>query len=256
MLAIPFLIPPSYIPQAYLATHVKRPVETAKVKFSRTGEFSSFISNLGIREDTFVIKNDTVNFCEAMGTSFFIQGKAIISINPRFYALDQEACLWAMKCKAFHIKNNDYFYRPSVSAISSLAAAIISTFFLPTISGVVVTMIAATVSYLLLSRHFEGNADDFAIANSSNGELKAARRFVKATLTYNLEKRGESKLLTFPISSAGDNRMIFASPSLTSRLKKIEAALQNRSIGLDDDEELHKINELKIFINNSKGGKI
>ncbi len=255
MLAIPFLIPSFYITQAYLATYVKSPVETPDVKFFGTDEFLSLINHLEIRKDTFFIKKETTQFCEATGTNFFTRGKAIISINSKLYEVHKKACHWEIKRKAFHIKNNDYFTFPSLSAVSSLAAAVVSAFFLPIIPGLVVTMIVGTVSSLLFSRYVEGKADDFAIANSSEEELKARRRSIKANLAYNLQRRKESKWLIFRISPAGDNRMLFLSPSATSRLKKIEAALQNRSIGLDDDK-LNKINELKPFITTPNSGRI
>ncbi len=253
MLAIPFLIPSFYITQAYLATRVKPPVETEDVTLFTTDELLPFFRDAGIREDLFLIKKDTTRFCEATGTNFFTRGKAIISINWNFHKVDPEACGWAAKHELYHIKNNSCFTLPLVSAICSLATAILVTFVLSIIPGLVATVSAAIIGKTLFSRYVEGKADDFAIANSSEEELQAGRRYIKATLAFNLELRQENKALPLFYSSAGDSRWVFSQPSVTSRLKKIETALQVY-IGVDDDEELKKIKELKTFIRNSTLG--
>ncbi len=249
MLAIPFLIPSLYMLQAYSTTRVKTPLETTEATFFKTDKFSSFFNQVEIRKDAFVIKKYTAGLCEAKGTNFSSEGKAVISIDPKFYEVDQKACLWVMKHEVSHIKNNDNFTTPSVSAICSLGAAILSSFFLPVISVFFVTMIGGIVGKIIFSRYVEGKADDFAIANSTDAELKAGRRFIKASMAHNLELRKENGLKIF-FPTTGNNRLDFLHPSATSRLKKIEDALEERHLHFDDREELSKINKLKILIKN------
>ncbi len=252
MLAIPFLIPSFYALSAWSTTGVTTPVETTEAKIFNPDGFSSLFKEKDIRKDTFFIKKDTAGLCEARGTNFVTRGKAVISVDPQFYEADQEACHWEMKRKVSHIKNNDCFTSSSVGAISSLAAALFSLFLLPVIPGLFVTMVAVTVGKIVFSRYAEGKADDFAIANSSDAELKAGRRFIKAGIDSNLKLRRTSGLQTFLISPNGDNRMNFSSPSATSRLKKIEDSLQAQHIPFDDIEELNKTTKLRTFIEKFK----
>jgi hypothetical protein len=82
----------------------------------------------------------------------------------------------------------------------------------------------------------EGRADDFAIENSSNEELLGGRRFLMA---INYLENWRYKL-------------DYLHPSITSRIQKIEKALERKNISIDDSQENQKIEELKLFLIENK----
>lgn len=191
-------------------------------------KMQSFFDKMGIRKDLIVSEQLNIGFCSAKGTNFFTKGDAVIFLAPRFHEVDENACNWVIKHEISHIKNNDLFTMALVPAICSLAAAIISTFLMPVIPAVLITISVGIIAQAIFSHYREGKADDLAIAESSPEELKGGRRLLMAF--------------------TGGNRLNFLHPSTASRLKKIENALKQQNIKIDDQEESKKIAKLKKLI--------
>jgi len=187
--------------------------------------------------------------CMSMGTNFFTKGRAVIFVNPKFHNADKEACYWLIKHEISHIKNNDYFTMPLVTALCSLAATIFSAFLMPVIPVLLVTISVGYIAKTIFSQYRERKADDFAIDNSSNEELKGGRRILKAMIETNLKARN-TLWRKIAFSSTGECRLDFAHPSLKSRVKKIENRLQQQNIEIDTLEQSAKIGNLSKWIEN------
>jgi len=266
MFALPFLSSPSgYSLQAYKSTRVEIPITAGGKRRVYKGseeydqliktlpgyniktELQPFFDRMGIRKDLIVTEKLNLGFCSAQGTNFFTKGDAIIWVTPNFQNVDKDACHWVMKHETCHIKNNDCFTMPLIPAICSIAAATFSTFLMPVIPTLFVTISVGFIAQAIFSQYREGKADDLAIAESSAEELKGGRRFLMSSRVSNLESRKTiwKKLV---ISSTGENRLDFLHPSTASRLRKIEHALQQQNIEIDGQEESEKIAKLKNLI--------
>jgi hypothetical protein len=265
MFTIPFFCPYVFSLQAYKSTRFEVPIvsisnfleerfckgtkeyEEAIKKLPGNHikeELQSFFDDMGIRKDLIVAESRNLGFCSSQGTNFFTKGDAVIWVTPRFQREDKDACHWVMKHEISHIKNNDCFTIPLVSAICSIAAATFSTFLMPVTPALLVTNSIGFITQAIFSQYREGKADDLAIAKSSSDELKGGRRLLMALKEANLKKRN-TMLNKIVISSTGENRLDFFHPSTASRLRKIEHALQQQDIEINDDEESEKIIKLK-----------
>ena len=261
--ALPFLASPlNYGLQAYKSTRVDlagnkgmdKESFDEKVKANPGHKIKTqmqpFFDQMGIRKDLIVVEQPNPGFCMAVGTNSFTKGNAVIVVMPGFQEVDKDACHWVIKHETAHIKNNDLFTMSLVPAISSLAAAILSTvgaavcfsiiampigaaILIPVGAALLVTGIVGFVAQAIFSQYREGKADDLAIAESTDEELKGGRRFLMSLNAINLRSRKTiwDKII---ISSNGENRLDFLHPSTASRIRKIELALQQRNIKIDD----------------------
>ncbi|CAF22787.1 M48 family metalloprotease [Candidatus Protochlamydia amoebophila] len=267
MFVLPFLSSPcGYSLQAYKSTCIEIPIIVIDGLFNQKRvyrgsqeynqqiksfpgyniktELQPFFDRIGIRQDIIVIERLNLGFCGAQGTNFFTKGDAVIWVAPKFHKVDKGACHWVMKHEACHIKNNDCFTMPLIPAICSIAAATFSAFMMPIIPALLITMSVGFIAQAIFSQYREGKADDLAITESSVEELKGGRRLLMSLQQTNLESRTTiwKKLV---ISSSGENRFDFLHPSTASRLKKIERALQQKDVQIDEGEEVEKIVKLK-----------
>ena len=109
--------------------------------------------------------------------------------------------------------------------------------------------IVGLVSHSLFSQWREAKADDFAIENSSDEELKGGRRHLMALQETNIEKRN-TFWKRIAISASGNNRLGISHPSLTSRIQKIENTLLARNAEINPETERQKLNGLKVYMVN------
>ena len=159
----------------------------------------------------------------------FKNGDAVVTVAPGFYEADKDACSWIIKHELSHIKHNDHFTMLCVPCVCQLAAAIFGMCFLSFFPALGLAYAVGLVSLVLFARWREAKADDFAIENSSNEELKGGRRFFMAVQQTNIEVRN-TFWRRFTISASGDMRLDTFHPSITSRIQKIERALSARNI--------------------------
>ena len=267
-----FLTPLYYGYQAYLSTSIDLPIDEINdsgtiVRLQKgapryneaikqlTGhtikeELQPFFEKVGVREDLIVLEDLGRGLC--VGTNFFTKGDAAIIVGRGFNETDKDACHFVIKHEVSHLKYNDNFTTCFVPAVCATAAAIFTTFArkpLPRITSVMATAAIGILSHTAFSRYREGKADDFAIAESSNEELKGRRRYLLGLLAFHKEyqKTFWKKII---ISSSGENRLDIEHPSLKSRLKKVEDELVHRKVIMDACEESEKMDRLKNFISN------
>lgn len=267
---IPFLTSPgSYALQAYKQACFKSPwqkqtglreskgdLDYNQTEESLSGndiktEMQPFLDKERIRKDLIIEEVPNLGFCSALGTNMFIKSDAAIVVSPGFYAADKEACSWLMKHEINHIKCNDAFIGPLVPAICSTAAAVFGTYSMSLLPATFLTISVGWVAEFLFSQWREGKADDFAIANSCGEELKGGRRWLMSIQETVLKERKTfwKKIL---ISASGDVRSDLLHPSTTSRIQKIERALQRINVSIDDVEENPKMEQMKTFIRDKK----
>lgn len=201
-----------------------------------------FIENCGVRKDIKLVEVHNIHFCCAIGSNMFKNIDAIICLTPGFYEADKDACIFVIKHEISHIKNNDRLTNALVPGVYQLAASIFGMCSLSFWPAVGVSYTVGLVSTYLCSQWRECSADDFAIENGSDEELKGGRRLHIAMKELAREERTTfwSQIL---ISPDGDQRISTLHPSLTSRIDKIEKALLARNVEIDDEEETRKIEE-------------
>jgi hypothetical protein len=195
-----------------------------------------FLDKLGLRKDLVFVETPTLGFCRAVGTNRFRQGDAAVLVAPGFYEVDKDACSWAMKHEISHIKHNDDFTKHCVPCICQLAASIFGMCFLSFLPALGLAFTVGFVSGISFSQWREAKADDFAIANSSDEELKGGRRLLMALQKARIEQRTTFWKQAI-ISAKGDMRSNLLHPSITSRIHKIEKALHARNVEIDREAE-------------------
>ncbi len=210
-----------------------------------------FLDHIEVRTNLIFAEALDLGFCSAYGTNSFKKGDAAVIIAPEFYEADTEACTWVIKHEVSHIKNNDNFTIHCIPGICQLAASIFGMCFLSFSSALTVSYTVGFVSQVLFTRWREAKADDFAIENSSDEELKGGLRFFKALQQANLESR-TTLWQRIVISESGDSHLDINHSSSTSRIQKIEKTLLRRNIQLSETIENHKIECLCKFILDNK----
>ncbi len=218
-------------------------------------ELQPFFDRIEMRKDLVIIEKIDPSLGSAAGSNSFIISDIIIFVSPNLCDVDKEACHWVIKHEAGHIKNNDHVTRNLVPAICSTAAAILfKAFSMPIVRALCFTTGVAVVTHYIFLQYSEGKADDLAIKESSPQELKAARRVFMSLKASNLENRNTIRK-KISISPDGEDRFRFSHPSHRSRLKKVESALREQNIKIDDQEESEKIKKLTAFINEADNRK-
>lgn len=198
-----------------------------------------------------VVETPNLGICTAQGTNLFRKGDAVVSLAPGLHDKDKEACHWVMKHEISHIKNNDTFTMPLIGSISSTATAVFGTLTMPWFSATALTISVGLTAFSLFSQWREGEADNFAIENSSNEELLGGRRILMAFQQMNLDEC-QTFWKKIAVSSYGNNTLDISHPSLTSRIEKIEKVLEKKGIVVDKEGEARKIENLKLFMIDKK----
>ena len=212
----------------------------------------SFLDKAGIREDLIFVETPNLGFCNASGTNTFRNGDAAVMVAPGFYEADKDACSWVMKHEISHIKHNDLFTMQCVPCVCQLAASIFGMCYLSFLPALGLAFTVCIVSSVLFSQWREAKADDFAIENSSDEELKGCRRLFMAMQETSIEERNTFRKRV-AISASGDMRLDILHPSVTSRIQKIERALCTRKVDINIEAERQKLDgELKTYITNKK----
>ncbi len=224
----------------YAETLKKLPGEHIK------NEIQPFLHQSEIRKDLIVIEQGYSGFCAALGTNIFTKSDAVIIVDSKLYTADKDACHFIIKHEISHIKHNDLFTRKCVPCVCQAVASIFGMRFLSFFPALGLVFIVGLVSEALFSMWQEVRADDFAIENSSDAELKGVRRAFIALQEVNIEERNTTLWKRVIISDSGERRLDILHPSLTSRIQKIEKALQKKNVAIEI--ERHKIDDLKKII--------
>ncbi|MEX1012932.1 MAG: M48 family metalloprotease [Waddliaceae bacterium] len=210
-------------------------------------EMQPFLEKVGLRKDPIFYETPNPGIFSTVGADIFKNSDTTVLITPGIYEADKHACTWSIKHEIMHIKSNDHLTIPCVSGVCQLAAAVFGMCSFSFLPAVATATLVGLISQSLFSKWQEAKADDFAIKNSSDEELKGGRRFLMTVQELALENRNTfwSRIC---ISSNGDTPLDIMHPSTSSRVKKIEMALRKRGVELNKDVEMQKIKDLKSFM--------
>lgn len=144
-------------------------------------ELQPFIERMRIRKDVVILEKRDVKFCSWEGANSFTQRDAVIYVHPDFYASDREACLGQIKIAMMHIKNNDDVRIPLITAICSLAFAILFTFVVPAPSPLSATLVMTGLVFLATGFSCKNTAYSSVrrsvIKENEMDQLEGLRRF-------------------------------------------------------------------------------
>ena len=234
-------------------------------------ELGPFLQKLGVRKDLIVTPSPN-GLCAAKGTNFFSNGVAAISYSPDFEKTDYDACSFLIKHQTSHIINNDCFTMNFVPAVCTLAVAIFATFTMSMFCAALTVSAIGLVASAAFSQYRMRKADDLAIAESTDEELKGGRRLLLSLQELNAEElekfwlrfiispSGKDRLAILPsslkrcienVAFSGENMLDIWHPSLKSRIKKVEDELMRRGVeryALENVFEREDIISLKGFI--------
>ena len=202
---------------------------------------------VGLRNDLIVTEGLNVGFCASVGVHAIKSSQITMLLAPGFYATDSDSCLFIMKHELHHILSNDPLMMKLVPMISQLALFALGLLFLNPLISIAVTLPITLVVDALFSRFREEKADDFAIAHSTDKELRGARRFFHAVLHSNFNEP-ESFYKRISYTEDGESIWDFWHPSLKSRIDKVEKALRDRNKALTGDMESTKQRDLNFLM--------
>ena len=135
---------------------------------------------------------------------------------------DKEADRFVMKHELSHIKNNDQVFMHLIGLTTCVAIAILSTRLTSKkIISFPLTLIIPSIAQILYMRYREAKADDFAISQATDEELKGAFRFFSATNNATQDHK-----FALDISH----------PSILSRLEKVNKVLEAKGISYSPDD--------------------
>lgn len=205
--------------------------------------FKHFLLQAKVREDL-VIATHPNNTYDAIGSNDYKNGLGLIRGNYACYIMDEHAHFFALKHEIGHIKHNDSVNRSIVKAVTSTGLVALGIVLVKQgvirpaetwtdvfLRGVLVSMVTSTIRSVpssIFTYYQECKADEFAIHNSSDDELKGGRRYFIAMQEFVNE------------SWFDDDH-----PSLCRRVRWIENELGKRGVAMNDGEEKIKILFLK-----------
>lgn len=211
------------------------------------GAISDISKQVGLRDDLIVTEGLNVGFCASIGVHAIKSSQITMLLSPGFYATDSDSCLFIMKHELYHLISNDPLMMKLVPMICQLALCILGTLFLNPFVSIAVVLPTAVIIDALFSRFREQKADDFAIAHSTDKELRGARRFFHAVLHSNFNEP-ESFYKRISYTEDGESIWDFWHPSLKSRIDKVEKTLRDRNKALTGDMESTKQRDLNFLM--------
>lgn len=206
-------------------------------------ELEPFLREINVRPDLIIYESSETKNGMSFGTNYFTSADAVIMLAQNFFRVDKDACRFVIKHELSHVLNNDTFNIFLVSGICMTPFSILESLFLTLNLLGLLTAVLGFLSFCIYFTYRETKADDFAIAHSSSDELKGGLRFMKAQIAINLASPDSIYKKLF-ISKSGESLLDITHPSSSSRIQKIEAALQARNVILDQEEEINKIHQL------------
>ncbi len=206
------------------------------------GQFSfegarEFARQHGLRKDVKIFVGSLEGEpAKALGNNSIPSSDIAILIDENYVVNDSspqglsEAMNVVMRHEFSHLRNNDMFGHSSITAAASIASAILGITYQSPLTTLFLTALSNIAVPALYSRYMEARADDEAFAGSSSEELQAFQMLLKQGISTNRTVRNTSdSLIKFLFSLEGDNRgQMLTHPSLTSRIKKLEAILKFR----------------------------
>ncbi len=215
-------------------------------------KFQYFLDKMEIRKDLLFIYDGEWGLCKSFGLNAFKRCEAALLIMPGFYEVDQKACNWLIKHEIGYIKYNFKFKLYFFAAIMHLVIFSFAFLVLPLNAILFLGLpVACTIAGILCQVWLRNKVDDFAIAHSTDEELKGGRRYFKVMqenyITYCQPSWRIFRILSFD----NDGRISFFESPFAKRLDKIEKALKERRIKIDEKTEEQLIEKFRTFNNAS-----
>lgn len=207
----------------------------------------SLSNKLQLRNDLIVTEGLNIGFCASIGVHAIKSSQITLLLAPGFYNTDKHSCLFIMKHELHHILSNDPLMMKLVPMICQLALCIFGMIYLAPLLSIATVFPITFIVNVLFSRFREERADDFAIAHSTNEELRGARRFFHAVLHSNYNEE-DSLYKRFSYDDKGESIWDFWHPSLLSRISKVEKALKERHQPLYGDMESIRQRDLNFLL--------
>lgn len=163
------------------------------------------------------------NFFGSLGNSYFKGSQKVIAIDPFIKRFDPDAAIFMGKHEFAHIKHNDTLKKYGALLLLNGVAA----FFCENdLRDPIVIALATQLFYgKTLGRDSESHADDWAIEQSSEDELKGAVRFFAACILADAEIKKISKLNQYFVKF---QKLIDDHPEDQERLTKVAKALKTK----------------------------
>ncbi|MCY3975036.1 MAG: M48 family metalloprotease [Simkaniaceae bacterium] len=232
----------------------------------------------GVREDLFIVQGviGITGTC-AMGTNTFRSGDAAIYIDHDMYETDRAYTAFAVNHEIKHILSDDAIKRYVAVAVNDLARPAMwgvgcvrgmRAFPGRGVPGVVGSLLGTVASRFTcnrmvdaISRRQEVEADDFAIANATDEELRGGwRRFTSMKrVNADVVKGVRNLLVEDPVrplgvwwesircSAEGEDVFTLIHPTFKDRIHKIENALAVRGVRIDEMAERPAVEKLRIY---------
>lgn len=207
----------------------------------------SLVHKFQLRDDLIVTEGLNIGFCASIGVHAIKSSQITLLLAPGFYNTDKHSCLFIMKHELHHILFNDPLMMKLVPLICQLALCIFGMIYLSPIASIIVVFPISFIVNVIFSRFREERADDFAIAHSTDDELRGARRFFHAVLHSNFNEE-DSIYKRFSYDDQGESIWDFWHPSLLSRIFKVEKALKDRHQSLYGDMESTRQRDLNFLL--------
>lgn len=204
-------------------------------------------NKIQLRNDLIVAEGLNIGFCASIGVHAIKSSQITLLLAPGFYNTDKHSCLFIMKHELHHILFNDPLLMKLVPMICQLALCIFGIIYLSPLASIATVFSTTFIINVLFSRFREEKADDFAIAHSTDDELRGARRFFHAVLHSNFNEE-DSIYKHFSYDDQGESIWDFWHPSLSSRIAKVEKALKDRHQPLHGDMESTKQRDLNFLL--------
>jgi Peptidase family M48 len=185
----------------------------------------------------------------ALGTFLFKNSPKVMAIDIGLEYIDQAAATWFCKHEFAHIHHNDMLKQYIILLVTSVATSFFCTsWYSPLLIGCATHLVAEKT----LGLRAEINADNLALENATEEELRGAVRFFAATIQVEHElcppNSSSNKIKKFV-------RELFARhPCNNDRMAKVEELLKSRfnytQIKLDEirkDDRIQKLKKYTVF---------
>lgn len=216
-------------------------------------EHRALLEREQIRTDFTIVEEPVYHNCLVQGGNYPNCGRAYISMWPGLKKADKKAYDFVLVRQFYHLKKCSDFRKKLYLRVSSLAVFI---FVLITTKSLLIAIPAFMICHVGLDIYFDERfskkADEFAVKNASDDELKGGFRFLKALqkLIYTnskVLKVSEQTALTY----SNGEQFLYPWSSLKKRVELIRQEGVIRHLEFLEDETLERkiLNVLQAQIN-------
>lgn len=188
-----------------------------------------------------VIVQETPSHLMPPGLWVCATGNTLISVASEVCTAEPEGCKFFIKHEVAHIQHKDALTLVTVPFLVSTISGVASLVIFPhvTVTHILALWATAKFTEYAVSQNFEDRADDFAIHASSIAELKGGKRLIMANQQVNLKVYEIAFSFVDKMFSSPNGELYFDlyHPSLASRMKKLDSALEGQGVYLTEQEK-------------------